>query len=765
MPLPRVSPATAAPGRALLVLTVVLAALTGRPAAAQDTDPLFTATTNDVVRAVAVQSDGRIVIGGFFAQVNGVGKAFLARLMPDGSLDGSFTTVLDGFVETVVVQPDGKILIGGGFSTVNGVSAPALARLNAADGSRDGSFASPIPSVLTTVNAVLRQADGQIVAAGFRPSTQAVVRFTDAGAVDAGFTPGTPNGSVLALAQQTDGRLLVGGTFTGIGGVARGGVARLEATGALDSSFTTTVSLGAGHGVYAMALRSNGTLLLGGRFTSFNGQPRNGLALVDAAGQLDPAFVVSSATGGVDNVQDIVVQPDGDILLAGNFVGFGQPSSAKLVRVDGTGTIDPSFVPRTFLGAGCCNGYVAAIALQADGKVLAGGSYAPATIVRLPAAIPNLPPTISAIADRTLVGAAGELLSTGPMAFTVGDPEGRSVTVSAASSDAGVVPPAGITFGGSGANRTLTIQPAAAAQGQSTITVVAHDGPLQASTSFVVTVERVAANAPRSLAVSLVDGRIRLTWQPPVQGTVTGYVVEAGNTSGATTVSAPVGNTLGLDASAPPATYFIRVRAQTTAGLGGPSNEVSVRTDVAPLPPLDFRAAVAGNAVSLQWGGNPQGTSPTAYELRAGTGPGLSDIVVLPLPSTARSLNVTAPTGTYFLRLAAVNAFGASPSAPEISIAPGPGACSPRPAAPTGLAATPAAGQVTITWNPAAGAIGYELAAGSSPGASDIGRFPLPAVASITAAAPSGQYYVRLVARSAGACTSDPSGEIAFVVP
>jgi len=749
----------------VLALTVVLAALTGCPAAAQDTDPLFTATTNDVVRAVAVQSDGRILIGGYFTAVNGVTRAFLARLMPDGSLDGTFTTVLDGFVEAVVLQPDGKILIGGGFSAVNGVSAPALARLNAADGSRDGSFASPIPSVLTSVNAVLRQADGQIVAAGFRPSTQAVVRFTDAGTVDAGFTPGTPNALVQALAQQADGRLLVGGIFTAIGAVARGGVARLELTGTLDPTFTTTVSLGAGHGVYAIAVRSNGTLLMGGRFTSFNGQPRNGLALVDATGQLDPAFVVSSLTGGVDNVQDIVVQPDGDILVAGNFVGFGQASSAKLVRVDGTGAIDPTFVPRTYLGAGCCAGYVADIALQADGKVVAGGSYAPATIVRFPAAIPNLPPTISSIADRTLVGAAGELLSTGPIAFTVGDPEGRSVTVSATSSDTAVVPPTGITFGGSGANRTVTIQPAAVAQGQSTITVVAHDGPLQASTSFVVTVERVAANAPRSLAVSLVGGRIRLTWQPPLQGTVTGYVVEAGNTSGATTVSAPAGNTLGLEASAPPATYFIRVRAQTAAGIGGPSNEVSVRTDVAPLPPLDFRAAVAGNAVSLQWSAHPQGTSPTAFELRAGTGPGLSDIVVLPLPATARSLNVTAPTGSYFLRLAAVNAFGASPTAPEIQIAPGPGACSPRPPAPTGLAATPAAGQVTIAWNPVAGAVGYELAAGSLPGASDIGRFPLPAVPSITAAAPSGQYYIRLVALAAGGCSSSSSGEIAFVVP
>lgn len=86
----------------------------GAQALAQETDPTFNATTNDVVRTVAVQADGRILIGGWFTEVNGVPKPYLARLMPDGSLDGSFAIAApNAVVEEVVIQPDGRILVWG----------------------------------------------------------------------------------------------------------------------------------------------------------------------------------------------------------------------------------------------------------------------------------------------------------------------------------------------------------------------------------------------------------------------------------------------------------------------------------------------------------------------------------------------------------------------------------------------------------------------------------------------------------------------------
>ena len=111
--------------------------------------------------------------------------------------------------------------------------------------------------------------------------------------------------------------------------------------------------------------------------------------------------------------------------------------------------------------------------------MLAGGTYAPLTIARFRASITNLPPTISSIADRTLVGAATEPLTTGPIGFTVNDPEGRTITVTAASSDPSVVPPVGIFLDGSSSSRSITVQPAASSAGQSTITLTASDGVRQ----------------------------------------------------------------------------------------------------------------------------------------------------------------------------------------------------------------------------------------------------------------------------------------------
>jgi uncharacterized delta-60 repeat protein len=85
---------------------------------------------NDKVESVALQSDGKIVMGGYFQSYNGAGDRNIARLNPDGTLDNSFTASVDSWIWTVLVQNDGKILICGGFNNVNGASRNGIARLN-----------------------------------------------------------------------------------------------------------------------------------------------------------------------------------------------------------------------------------------------------------------------------------------------------------------------------------------------------------------------------------------------------------------------------------------------------------------------------------------------------------------------------------------------------------------------------------------------------------------------------------------------------------
>src|SRR5262249_8703829 len=142
---------------------------------------------------IASQNDGRVLIGGGFTSVNGIGRNHVARLNSDGTLDNRFDpgTGSDGGVLCLVLQLDGKVLVGGRFLHVNGVVRNGIARLNGVDGGLDLTF--------------------------------------DPGA-------GT-DGPVNSIALQPDGKLLIGGEFTRVNGNSRTGIARLNPDGTLDGSF------------------------------------------------------------------------------------------------------------------------------------------------------------------------------------------------------------------------------------------------------------------------------------------------------------------------------------------------------------------------------------------------------------------------------------------------------------------------------------------------------------------------------------------------
>jgi hypothetical protein len=172
--------------------------------------------------------------------------------------------------------------------------------------------------------------------------------------------------------------------------------------------------------------------------------------------------------------------------------------------------------------------------------------------------------------------------------------------------------------------------------------------------------------------------------------------------------------------------------------------------------------------VAFQWTENPLGPVIGGYQLQAGTAPGLADVATVPIPAGARTLSVTAPSAaTYFVRLVALNAAGASLPSNEAIVTTGAGVCT-IPAVPTGLIASSAAGVVTLRWDPAAaGAIplGYRLIAGSVPGGADRATLTLPpTTTAIGGPVPAGTYFVRVV--TGNACgLSAPSAEVALVVP
>jgi uncharacterized delta-60 repeat protein len=334
---------------------------------------------DNIVRAVAVQPDGKILIGGDFYIYNGTARGGVARLNADGSLDTSFNPGSGAsatFIRTiaaVVVQPDGKILIGGRFNNYNGTAINGIARLNS-DGSLDTSF-NPGSGADDVVRAVALQPDGKVIIGGDFNNYNGVARARIArlnadGSPDTSFNPGSGvDNSITALALQPDGKIFIAGDFTNYNGTSRSRIARLNSDGSLDTSFNpgSGVGVGIGGSVHALALQPDGKLFIGGgAIASYNGTSVNGLLRANSDGSRDASFnpVFVNHVG----VAAIVLQPDGKVIAAMFSSDGAQPTT--LVRLNTDGSLDTSFN----VGTGPSIGVFAA-ALQPDGKVVVVGDF------------------------------------------------------------------------------------------------------------------------------------------------------------------------------------------------------------------------------------------------------------------------------------------------------------------------------------------------------------------------------------------------------
>ena len=301
------------------------------------------------VGVIAIQPDGKVLLGGGFSNYNGVSRANLARVNSDGILDTSFDSGANAPVQSLAIQPDGKILIGGFFTTYFGVSRNGIARLNS-DGTLDLSFnpGSGLPNAL--VNAIAIQSDGRILIAGSFSSynginRQSLVRVNNDGSLDAAFNPATISQPLYAIAIQSDGKILLGGFQTIIysNGVGRNSIARLNIDGSLDTSFdpgsgTFDPVAEEAPEVFALAVQSDGRIVIGGLFTLYNGVTRNGIARINSDGSLDTSFDPGT---GASWVQTLALQPDGKILLGGPFRDYNRVNRRGIARLIGSTPTTP----------------------------------------------------------------------------------------------------------------------------------------------------------------------------------------------------------------------------------------------------------------------------------------------------------------------------------------------------------------------------------------------------------------------------------------
>jgi uncharacterized delta-60 repeat protein len=333
------------------------------------------------VLSVALQSDNKIVAGGNFTTINGLPRNHIARLNPDGTVDVNFLngfSAADGAVASVAVQTDGHVLLGGSFQNVNGVVRHHIARVNN-DGSLDTTF-SPgsgadnlVFAVAETFNSGVRKiyVGGSFTTLGTGNSA-GIERLNNDGTVDSTFASTGVNGTVLAVAAYPTnsifaGKVLVAGSFTSVNGINQTNIARLNVDGSLDTNFNA----GADSTVRAIAIQNDGGILLGGEFANVDGAAAVRLARLNSNGSLDSSFISSAAPGPNDSVDAITLQADNRILVGGQFTTANGIPRNSLTRLLTSGAADPTIN----FGDGA-NGIVTAIVVQpADQMILIGGGF------------------------------------------------------------------------------------------------------------------------------------------------------------------------------------------------------------------------------------------------------------------------------------------------------------------------------------------------------------------------------------------------------
>ncbi|MCY7347840.1 MAG: FG-GAP-like repeat-containing protein [Pyrinomonadaceae bacterium] len=326
----------------LLFLTAATANL--RAQVPGDVDPTFIGgvmspyeANSQSVQAIALQPDGKQIIVGDFKWVNSTGRNQIARLNTDGTLDPTFSVGV-GFnprILAVAVQPDGKIIVGGTFNEFTDANGAVVQRWR-------------------------------------------IARLNADGSLDVSFNAGNGLGLVYAILLQSDGKILIGGDFLTVGGLTRQGIARLNGDGSVDASFAPSPGANVAqtsYGVYSIARQTDGKVLIGGYFSTYNGASRNGIARINGDGSLDTTFDVGTGIAN-DQVRAIAVQSDGKIVVGGGFQGFNNTVAYRIVRLNPNGSKDNSFLEGSNCnanppGSANCNlTTVGQITVLNDGKIL-----------------------------------------------------------------------------------------------------------------------------------------------------------------------------------------------------------------------------------------------------------------------------------------------------------------------------------------------------------------------------------------------------------
>ncbi|MCC7127007.1 MAG: hypothetical protein IT178_19335 [Acidobacteria bacterium] len=620
---------------------------------AQFVDPSFAAPIQGA-SALAMQPDGRLIVGGVTA-INGTNVTTrVVRLLASGAVDPTFNAPVTGgtfAVSSVAVDGAGRVLVGGSF-TVAGVGL-RLARL-LPDGTIDPTFTPVVPGPRVThdlaasavqvsgPSSVVVQPDGRILYFDF-----SLRRLNADGTNDPTFTAfaGT-NVSVRTARVLADGRILVGGSFP-LNGSTRN-LARLMSDGTLDPTFDVTTPLTPLSTIATIAVRPDGRILAAGGFISSLGYP---IRQFSADGVLDPTF--NAVAIGSSTIDQLLLEPDGSVLVAGWFDRINGQSISGIARLDAVGTLDSTFVPYPSVAVS------AALARLDDGRIYVAGQLGsgPSVVRLFPSAITPTPP-----GPPTLT--AAQVVSN-PVRFTwtpgVGAPPASyelQVGSVPGASDVGIFP----------MGLATAIEAAAPPMVRLYLRVMARNAQGSAVSNEVTFILGgvSAPNPPVLTATQVTVNPITLSWGAVRGPSPQSYTLVAGSASGQSDLGVfPMGLATSITANAPVGLpVFVRMIGANTGGSAA-SNEITFTVSPPQMPPAPVLqpAGGTGNTVTLSWSGSPGSTYIVIARLVAG-GP-----IIASLPVAATSTSVpNVPNGTYVVSVVAVRAGLTSPESNSMPV-------------------------------------------------------------------------------------------------
>jgi uncharacterized delta-60 repeat protein len=280
---------------------------------------------------------------------------------------------ISGSIQDILTLSDGGYIFGGSFTTYRGTTYNRILKMTS-NGSPDASF-SIGTGFDNSVNAINIQSDGKIICGGrfatySGTSSNRIVRLSSTGSIDSSFSIGTGFTTevgvvgVNKMTIQSDGKIICGGSFISYNGVSASNIIRLNSNGSIDNTFSYGSGFGSGLAdIQSIVIQSDGKILVGGYFTTYNGVSANRIIRLNTDGTRDNTFDIG--TGFNDFVQKISIQSNGKIICGGQFTTYNGVSVNRIIRLTTDGTRD-----NTFMGTGFTSGSIREILILNNDSIL-----------------------------------------------------------------------------------------------------------------------------------------------------------------------------------------------------------------------------------------------------------------------------------------------------------------------------------------------------------------------------------------------------------